>query len=93
MFSVTWVASFDTWSVLGYGNAAQPQTSGEIKSTEAFVIGTTWIAASQLLEDCKNVNEPIVICDDSSPAMQRLIKVVSLKLALCLFFLFFTLDS
>ncbi|WVZ01070.1 hypothetical protein V8G54_027139 [Vigna mungo] len=61
----------------GYGNAVQEQTSGETTP----VISNSAILTPPLLENCNKVKEHFQdhssICDDSSPAMQHLIKVLT----------------
>lgn len=60
----------------GYGNVVQEQTNGETTP----VISNSAILTPPLLENCNKVKEHFEdhssICDDSSPAMQHLIKVV-----------------
>ncbi|CAJ1958731.1 unnamed protein product [Sphenostylis stenocarpa] len=61
----------------GYGNVVQQQTSGE----SSPISSSYGILASPLLENCSKVKETFqdhsVNCDDSSPAMQHLIKVLT----------------
>ncbi|MED6160798.1 hypothetical protein PIB30_054687 [Stylosanthes scabra] len=60
----------------GYGKHVEPQTSGEIKPSEPFGLSTTRTLASPTNEDCRHVNEPTDISDDTSPAMQHFLKVL-----------------
>lgn len=73
-------------------NVVQQETSGEAKSPEVFVINNNnpenVSTPVPLLEDCRDVNDSVIV-DDTSAAMQHLVKVViSLKLChICLLFL------
>ncbi|RDY02793.1 Mediator of RNA polymerase II transcription subunit 15a, partial [Mucuna pruriens] len=62
----------------GYENVVQQQTNGEITSA---VISTSEILASPMLGNCNkvkaNCQDHVVVSNDSSPAMQHLIKVMT----------------
>ncbi|OIW13307.1 hypothetical protein TanjilG_02827 [Lupinus angustifolius] len=67
--------------IQGCGNNVQAPISGEKESLKSFIITTPGVPASPLLEECSNVNETsqngTLISDDTSAAMQGLIKVLS----------------